>query len=215
MTPSKTLLSILIVDDDSGGLETLRDILEINNFTVLTATTGEEGLACAQAELPDLIILDIVLPRMDGYAVIDHLRSDSATRRIPIIAITASVEETRLQRAITAGANAVLERPFSEREVLQSIRDRMEMKSLREEIDSIRQVAIRSLNAPIATLTQQAENLRRDWLTLDEPAKLRSIDRIIAGSRPLARTVAEVVCLTNVEQLAPPRLNGTNGGTAA
>ena len=89
---------ILLVDDDPDELEYAATIVsEIGDFTIVTASDGEEGLEKARAEKPDLILLDVMMPKKDGFAVFKELRSDSATEGIPVIMLTAVSEKTGIK----------------------------------------------------------------------------------------------------------------------
>src|SRR5436309_319972 len=85
---------ILNVEDDASGRFALTTILALNNFTVIEAASGAEGLRRARADEPDLILLDINLPDMDGFEVCRQLKADSATARIPVMHITASYRDS-------------------------------------------------------------------------------------------------------------------------
>lgn len=87
--PDNLKKRILIVDDEPDFLMAIKAMLEANNFTVLTATDGQEGLNLARAEKPDLIVLDLMLPKMDGYKVCRFLKFDEKYRTIPVIMLTA------------------------------------------------------------------------------------------------------------------------------
>ena len=85
------MAKILIVDDELGMVMVIKGFLEKNNYEIVTASDGKEGLAKAQNEKPDLILLDIMMPNMDGGDVIRALKSDSLTRNIPVIFLSAFV----------------------------------------------------------------------------------------------------------------------------
>jgi CheY-like chemotaxis protein len=104
-------IKILVADDNSDGREMLRDFLQAWGFEVLEASDGQEALAMAEECSPDLMLMDLQMPRMDGFAVIQQLRQDSRFRRLPIVAITAFAMQGDEQRALAAGFNAYVTKP--------------------------------------------------------------------------------------------------------
>lgn len=103
---------ILVIDDESGLLELLSIRLEVNNYQVITAADGREGLDKARTELPDLIILDLMLPKLDGYQVCRALKFDEKYKQIPIIIFTARAQESDVKAGKEAGADAYITKPF-------------------------------------------------------------------------------------------------------
>ncbi|HNX81740.1 MAG TPA: response regulator [Candidatus Omnitrophota bacterium] len=116
--------TILIVDDESQLVEMIQMRLEANGFAVITAYDGQQGLAVARAQLPDLIILDLMLPKMDGYKVCRLLKFDEKYKHIPIILFTARAREQDKQVGDEVGADAYVVKPF-EPEVLLSTINRL------------------------------------------------------------------------------------------
>ena len=103
---------ILVIDDESSLLEMLSIRLEANNYRVVTASDGQEGLDKAHSELPDLIILDLMLPKLDGYQVCRALKLDEKYKQIPIIIFTARAQESDIKAGMEAGADAYITKPF-------------------------------------------------------------------------------------------------------
>ena len=103
---------ILVVDDDRLIRQMVRDLLEIASYFVEEAVDGADGLTQAAAFHPDLILLDLMLPDMDGYTVCRTLKADQATRAIPVIFLTASNNIDVTRQASAAGAVACLTKPF-------------------------------------------------------------------------------------------------------
>lgn len=103
---------ILIVDDDPDMLELLRLTLIEAGFSISTAGTGEEGLRMAQRSPPDLMVLDLLLPRMNGFSVCEQLRRNPSTASLPVLMITVLPGEFPRLVGIEAGVNAYLSKPF-------------------------------------------------------------------------------------------------------
>jgi len=103
---------ILIVDDEEDILKVLRFRLEANNYEVLSASDGQEGLNKARSEKPDLIILDLMLPKLDGYKVCRMLKFDESYKAIPIIIFTARAQKSDEELGMEMGADAYIAKPF-------------------------------------------------------------------------------------------------------
>jgi two-component system phosphate regulon response regulator PhoB len=113
---------ILIVDDEEDVLELIRYNLDKNGYRIETATTGEEALTKARAKLPDLIILDLMLPGIDGLEVCKKLKSEPKTQNIPIIMLTAKGEETDIVTGLEVGADDYITKPFSPKVLVARVR---------------------------------------------------------------------------------------------
>lgn len=114
--------TILLVEDEPEIVDIVRDYLERAGFRVITAGDGISGLRLARAERPSLLLLDLMLPGMDGLDVVRSLRSDPATSGLPVIMLTARVEETDRLIGLELGADDYITKPFSPREVVARVR---------------------------------------------------------------------------------------------
>ncbi len=103
---------VLIVEDNFDNLELVRFLLERSGYQVLSAINGREGVEIAQREQPDLIIMDLSLPEMDGWEATSRLKADQATRHIPILALTAHTLPRDRKRALDAGCDGYLSKPI-------------------------------------------------------------------------------------------------------
>jgi len=112
--------TILIVEDDETMLKGLRDAFEHNGFSILPAKDGESGLQLAETNEPDIIILDVMLPRMDGFEVCRALRKRGVT--VPIVMLTARSEEIDKVVGLEIGADDYVTKPFSTRELLARVK---------------------------------------------------------------------------------------------
>jgi DNA-binding response OmpR family regulator len=117
MSPKKT---ILVIDDEPHLVMGLRDALEFEGFQVVSATKGREGISLAKAENPDAVVLDLMLPDVNGYAVCEELRRFNAF--VPIIMLTARSQEGDKIRGLDAGADDYVTKPFSVGELIARIR---------------------------------------------------------------------------------------------
>lgn len=112
---------VLLVEDNEDNLVVYRTILEHVGYIVLEARDGEEGVRRARSDHPDLILMDISIPKMDGWEATQRLKADEATRAIPIVALTAHALEEDRQRAIEVGCDGYLAKPIEPRRVVQEV----------------------------------------------------------------------------------------------
>jgi two-component system, cell cycle response regulator DivK len=114
--------TILYVEDHELNLKLVRDLLRRTSYRLIEAVDGEAGIAAARAERPDLILMDVQLPKISGLEALRTLRSEPATAATPIIAITSFALSGDRQKAKEAGASAYLTKPYSPFELLDLIR---------------------------------------------------------------------------------------------
>src|SRR6478735_7029631 len=115
--PSGAQPVILTADDDPDIRELLAFRLERSGYTVLQAVDGEEALALALEHTPDLAVLDVMMPKMDGFEVVRRLRAEEATKGMPIIMLTARAQDSDVEEGFDAGADDYLRKPFSPQEL--------------------------------------------------------------------------------------------------
>ncbi len=121
--PNEPEKKILIVDDEPGLLLTLGNRLKVNHFQVITADIGPEGIAKAKSEKPDLILLDVLMPEMNGYQVLEELKRDERTRHIPVIMMTVKFRKEDIEQAVSLGAADYLIKPFEAEIFIQKVRN--------------------------------------------------------------------------------------------
>lgn len=110
-SPPNKLARILIVDDDTRNIRVLEAMLHAENHATLAAVNGRQALDMANEHLPDLILLDVMMPDMNGFEVIEKLKADTATQRIPVIMITALDDRESRLYALQAGADEFISKP--------------------------------------------------------------------------------------------------------
>ena len=103
---------VLVCDDDPVILRLLEVNLELEGFEVLTGTNGEEGVEIARREHPDLVILDIMMPRMDGYEACRQIKADEATQQIPVVFLSAKAQASDIEKGKSFGVAEYLTKPF-------------------------------------------------------------------------------------------------------
>ena len=112
---------ILVVDDESDVLLIVKTTLQLEGFNVVTATNGPDGIAVAKEEIPDLIVLDVMMPGMDGFEVLGHLKEDDKTAEIPVLMLTGVSERAKIQEALATGIQYYLVKPFEVMDLIQKI----------------------------------------------------------------------------------------------
>ncbi|HMV18468.1 MAG TPA: DNA-binding response regulator [Zoogloea sp.] len=176
---------VLIVDDVPENLALLHDALDDAGHTVLVATDGESALLRARQSLPDVILLDAVMPGLDGFEVARRLKADFTTRHIPIVFMTGLTETEHVVAAFAAGGADYVTKPIRPAEVLARIaahvQNARQMKQARSALDAFGQatVAVRVADGRLVWQTPLARRLLRDFFAAaGEDAPLRLLDWI-------------------------------------
>lgn len=112
---------ILVVDDEPNIVQTLKDRLEMNDYEVITASNGREGLQIALSERPDVVLLDIIMPVMDGHEMLEALRKESSGRYSSVIMLTAKYQIEDIERAKDSGIDDYIVKPFDMSKLLEKI----------------------------------------------------------------------------------------------
>lgn len=127
--------SILIVDDNPQNVELIQAYLESLNCTAHTAVDGVEALEMVEKCRPDLILLDIMMPRMSGFEVCRRLKADPKTRDIPIIMVTALNELGDIERGVEAGTDDFLSKPVNKLELVTRVKSLLRVRHLKSELE--------------------------------------------------------------------------------
>ena len=198
--------TILVVEDDFALLDGLRDILELSGYRVLTARNGVEGLAVLQKQLPDLIVSDINMPRMDGYQFYAQVRARPEWVSLPFIFLTAKSEKADVRHGKMLGADDYVTKPFEEADLIVAVQAKLNRSAQLDAAHS-RQVAdlkrsiLTTLNhefrTPLTYITTYADMLGDDNASTDE---LKEFMRgIQAGSDRLRRLVEDFILLVELQ----------------
>lgn len=123
------MTKILVIEDDNSVRENILDLLEAENFETLAAADGKIGLGLAVSEVPDLILCDLMMPKMDGYEVLKKLNLQANTATIPFIFLTARTAKADVRQGMNLGADDYLTKPFSRSELLNAIMSRLEKQT--------------------------------------------------------------------------------------
>jgi adenylate cyclase len=162
---------ILIADDSETNRDILARRLEAHGYDLIMAVDGEEALACAREKLPDLILLDIMMPKMDGLAVCRHLKTDKTLPFIPIILVTARADSKDIVMGLEMGADEYLTKPVDQSALVARVRSILRIKELHDAVqDQTKELANqaeelaqwnRGLEQRVADQLQQIEGMSR------------------------------------------------------
>jgi two-component system cell cycle response regulator DivK len=114
--------TVLIVEDNDKNMKLARDVLQAKGYQTLEAETGEEGVRLAKEKVPDLVLMDIQLPGINGIEAFRQIRADPKTARIPVVALTASVTPTDRSQITAAGFDAFVGKPINLKEFLDTVK---------------------------------------------------------------------------------------------
>ena len=120
--------TVLIIEDNEKNMKLARDVLQAKGYQTLEAITGEDGVKLAKERKPDLVLMDIQLPGINGIEAFRQIRGDGATRSIPVVALTASVTPTDRTAISAAGFDAFISKPISLKEFLDTVKRLVEKK---------------------------------------------------------------------------------------
>ncbi len=135
--PDLTQASILLVDDNPQNLELMQAYLESLPCRIATANDGVEAMAMIEEDCPDLILLDVMMPRMSGFEVCQKIKSNPATRDVVVIMVTALHEVGDFERAAECGTNDFITKPVNKPELLTRVRSLLELRLLKQRYDQL------------------------------------------------------------------------------
>jgi len=169
-----TKKTILIVDDNAANRDLLAAMLKVEDMVPVMAADGTRALACVAKTPPDLILLDIMMPGMNGFDVVRQLKSDDTTAHIPVIMVTALDDRESITRALDAGADEVLAKPVNTTEFLLCVKDMLQLHNKKAEgrLDELQVARLSACNA-------QAGRVR-----VNDPNQLNSLKDRSQGDFP-------------------------------
>jgi len=183
---------ILIADDNEANREILTRLLEVRGYDIDVACDGEQALASARAKLPDLLLLDVMMPKMDGLEVCQRLKADKTLPFMPIILVTARADTKDIVRGLEAGGDEYVTKPIDQAALVARVRSVLRVKELHDTVhEQSRQLA------------KQADELAQWNTTLKQRVddQLIEIERIGRLRRFLSPQIAEIVLSSGGEQL--------------
>lgn len=166
---------ILVVDDERRNVKLLTAYLKSDGFESLSAYNGEEAIKLAIAENPDVILLDIMMPDMNGFEVTEHLKNDTSTQQIPVVLVTSLDGSQNRVKGLNVGADEFLTKPVNRAELLARVRALRRMKHLNEELNNRHHIV-----ASISENEKQNYNPKRTILVVEDDPQLRKkISKVI------------------------------------
>jgi adenylate cyclase len=183
---------ILIADDNEANREILGRLLEARGYDLVLANDGEEALACARSRLPDLVLLDLMMPKMDGFEVCHRLKADKNLPFMPIILVTARADSKDVVRGLEAGGDEYVTKPIDQAALVARVRSALRIKELHD-----------TVHDQSKRLAAQADELAQWNTTLQQRVndQLAEIERISRLRRFLSPQIAELVLSSGGEQL--------------
>ncbi|MAB48133.1 MAG: transcriptional regulator [Flavobacteriaceae bacterium] len=124
------MTKILLIEDDTVLRENTAELLELSDFEVITAPNGELGLKAININTPDIIVCDIMMPKLDGYEVLSEVTKNSKTKHIPFIFLSAKAEHQDVRKGMNLGADDYITKPFTEDELISAIKSRLAKASI-------------------------------------------------------------------------------------
>lgn len=183
---------ILIADDSPSNRDILQTRLAVHGYEVLTAADGEEALETARATQPDLILLDIMMPKLDGVEVCRRLKGDRSLPFIPVIMVTAKTDSKDIVAGLEAGGDEYLTKPVDQAALVARIKSMLRIKALHDKVQD-----------QTAELQAQATQLSEWNRTLEQRVaeQLREVERISRLKRFLSPQLAELIISSNEERI--------------
>lgn len=202
------MTQILVIEDDRYLLQDIIELLKYTAFTVMGASDGSQGVDMALRHMPDLIVCDIMMPGLNGYEVLEQIRSHSATANIPFIFLTAKNDRASLRQGMELGADDYLTKPFTSAELLTTIFTRLKRRTqMIEEAEQrlayvkqqLARMVTHELRTPLISINTVVDVISRQLNSL-EPAELNELlSTIEAGSKRLSHRVEQLAFITQLE----------------
>jgi adenylate cyclase len=179
---------VLIVDDTPLNLKLLGDLLQAKGYAVTTANDGEEALAKLAAEMPDIVLLDVMMPGLSGYDVCRRIRANAATSLLPVVMVTSLDPHDERLRGIEAGADDFLSKPINQPELLARVKSLLRIKALQDEVQR-------------QTVELREWNVRLEDRVREQVAELERLSQL---KRFFAPAVAEAIVSTGEQSILTP-----------
>ncbi len=181
----RTPARILVVDDNPTNVDILATRLESEGYEIITAHDGEEALAAARSQLPDLILLDVMMPKVDGFQVCRELKADTTLPFMPIILVTAKTDSKDVVAGLESGGDEYLAKPVDHAALVARVRSILRTKALHDQVEE--------QSAKLAEWNKELENRVAE--------QLREIEQVSRLKRFLSPQVAELIVAQGDEQL--------------
>ncbi len=202
------MTKVLVIEDERYLLEDITELLQYTDFEVQSASNGKEGLTLAHDYAPDLIICDIMMPDLDGYEVLEQIRSSPETANTPFIFLTAKADRESMRQGMELGADDYLTKPFTSAELLSAINTRLRRQSQiavhsEQKLDNAKRQLTRmvthELRTPLISINTVVDVISRQIGQLSQSELQELLDTISAGSKRLSHRVEQLVFITQLE----------------
>jgi signal transduction histidine kinase len=191
---------ILVIEDDEAVQKTLAEMLELNGYTAVTAANGTDGFAAAKHHAPALIITDVAMPGMTGFELLEQFHRDDELRPVPVIVISAKVDRAAMRRGMELGAADFITKPFTEDEVIHSVKARLAKKELIDELDAFAHTVAHDLKSPLATLSGRLDIAVMNLGKADEPTMRHHLEEAALAAHRLNDIIEELLVLAGVRR---------------
>lgn len=198
---------VLVVDDITKNLQVVGTLLRNAGYEVMPTTSGAQALERVRVQLPDLILLDLMMPEMDGLEVCQRLKAEEATRQIPVIFLTASNEMEHLVRGFEVGAVDYVTKPFNPPELLARVQTHIELRQARERLREMNEeknefmgIAAHDLRNPLAAIQGYAEMVVEDAQELAHRELEGNGERIRETAKRMAEMVQNLLDANRIER---------------
>jgi two-component system, sensor histidine kinase and response regulator len=209
-----TTLQVLLVDDTPANIDVLTQTLEPEGYRLLVANNGEKALKIAARVNPDLVLLDVMMPGIDGFETCRQLKADANTRDIPVIFCTAKTEVSDLITGFESGGVDYITKPYRHAEVLARVRTHLQLRrsltllsQRNTELNTLNQtknkflgIAAHDLRNPIGAVLCFAEMLREDYETLSKAEIIDGLNCIVEASDIMLNLVNDLLDVSAIEQ---------------
>jgi two-component system sensor histidine kinase/response regulator len=195
---------ILIVDDERSMVAVTKAILEAEGYEVSTAYNGKECLLIASQEMPDVILLDVMMPEMDGFETLRHLRKETRTKEVPIVFLTAVARDPgSIDKGLALGANEYLTKPISRDELLVRVASVLRSDRARKELEQIKadftSMVVHDLRNPLTAIKGSIEFLLTQKVGLLNDSQKEVLDISLQAMTKLLHLINDILDLSKFE----------------
>ena len=195
---------VLVVDDDEKSRRLMRDLLAVHGYQLSEAVDGEDALRAVKAEPPDVILMDVMMPKMDGFEACRKLQADERTAPIPVLLVTALHDRADRLRGVASGATDFITKPIDTAEVLLRVRNVLRMKHLYDQRnnllrlrENLSDMIVHDIRNPLLAISLCAQRIA----TQDaQPAVTRLAEDILGQVDLLERFISDLLTVSKMEQ---------------
>jgi PleD family two-component response regulator len=202
---NETPNTVLIVDDTPDNLSVLSECLEETGMEIMAALNGEQALSLVEVMRPDIILLDVMMPGMDGFETCERLKQNSETENIPVIFVTALMDTESKVKSFSAGAVDYICKPIQKAEVLARVYTHLSISEMRrtlseqnkmliaqnEQLEAFRCTAANELFTPLSMITNSAKHLKNNFQIMSPAETYRDVECIEESSNKMIQIILE------------------------